>query len=156
MPARYGKDRHCDRASVVAEPLPRLKIAFMAAGVERPLAVDSRVKKVAGIIADDAEAAVGDAGFHGPPRFFGFAEERRCQLLRRAQFTAHDRQGPLSVANRRALRKVVAIRPEFRRTRPGYPSFLGGEALVIHYRLAVIDLQLHPLPRGSCVSRVRP
>ena len=126
----------------------------MTAGVERPFAVDLRVKKVTGIIADDTEAAVGDAGFHGPPCIFGFAQEGGRLLLRRVQFTAHDRQGPLSVANRRALRKVVAICPEFRRTRPGYPGFLGGEALVIHYRLAVIDLQLHPLPRGRCVSGV--
>ena len=47
----------------------------MAAGVERPFAVDSRVKKVAGIIADDAEAAAGDARFHGASCIFGFAQE---------------------------------------------------------------------------------
>ena len=76
LPARYGKDGHCDRAGVVAEPLPCLQITFMAALVERPFAVDSRVKKVAGIIADDAEAAVGDAGFHGASCIFGFAQER--------------------------------------------------------------------------------
>src|SRR5579863_4196698 len=73
--------------------------------------------------------------------------------MRLVQFTAHDRLGPLTMANPGVLRKVVAVRLEFGRARPGHPSLLGGEASIISYRLAVVRLQPQAPARGCRVSR---
>ena len=60
-------------------------------------------------VANQGEAAAGDAGFHDPSRLLRFAQERRRQLARRPQFAAHVGPGPLTVSSRETLRKSSVV-----------------------------------------------
>ena len=141
-------------AGVLAETLPRLLFMSGGAGFKRPLAMGLRVQKIAGKVTDQCEAAVGNAGFDHAPRILRFPKERRGQLTRRPQLASHDLQGPLAVARRETLGKVVGPGGKLRGAREGRFRFLGGEAFGPHHRLTVVGLQLEPPPRRG--SRIRP
>jgi hypothetical protein len=59
-------------AGVVAEAFPRLQIVFGPAGFKRSQAMCSRLREITEKVADQAEAAAGDAGFRDASGVLGF------------------------------------------------------------------------------------
>ena len=103
LPSRQSEARGRHGASVLAVAFTRLLFMLGVRDGKRPLAMGSRLDEIAVKIADQGEAAAGDAGFRDAPGFFGLPQERRRQFARRPQFAAHARHGPLTVSRREAL-----------------------------------------------------
>ena len=157
LPHRYREPRHRGQAGVLAEAFARLPIALKTAGGESPLAMCSRLRKFAERKADYRKAATGDANFHDASQPLRLLQERRRELARRLEFASDERQGPLTVGRREALGKVVGIGRKLGRAREGGLGFVGGEALGVHHRLAIVGLKLQTLARGGAsVSRSMP
>jgi hypothetical protein len=110
MPGRQRKAAHRYAAGVSAEAFPCLVIMRRVAGVNRSLAMSTRPGEISSIIADQGEATARNADFYDTSCIFGFPQGCRRELARRPHFASQERQSPLTMGRREALRKLIGPR----------------------------------------------
>ena len=90
-----------------------------------------------------ARHAMGDAGFDDRPGLLSLLRKPRAPAWPPVRLARTP--GPLAVARREAVRKVILGRHRTRARARRRPGFLGAEPLGPHHRLAVRRLQMHSL-----------